>query len=114
MSRREPDLSAAHSWALSLVNRGHDETFIARTVIRDRTIVEMVVTDGKPKAEATALRVARNAIAYATANPVEEWRSQVPAKVAAHREQADARPWTGRTGPTDRRVMETHYLTMTM
>lgn len=107
------DLRDVSSYALRLANRNLDPQVIVRALLRDDAIVQIQVTRGAAKARATAERKAAWAVAKVKAEPKEEWRSRIPARIVGYREAADSRPWHGRTAPTDRRVLEAFYMTGT-
>ena len=110
-TRLEPDLSGTRSWALKLANRSYTAPMIERAIMRDAAIVDLLQTRGFAKASTVAARIAARALARRQEHPADEWRSEVPAKVVMYRQVADANPGIGRSAPTDRRVLETFYLT---
>lgn len=109
------------SYALKLANRRdragnapYTERMIAHALMKDDNLLRCQAKIGGGKAYDLARRVAVQAIERTKTHPVEDWRSEVPARIARCRELANDTPWPGRTGPTDRRVLEGAYLTATV
>ena len=109
--------SELQSYALKLANRRdaagnapYTERMIADALMKDDNLLRCQARIGGGKANDLARRVASQAIKRTKTHPVEGWRSEVPARIARYRELADDTPWPGRTGPTDRRVLEGAYL----
>lgn len=109
----DDELREVGSYALRLANLGYDAPMIERTLLQHPAILDVQAKRGGARAKGAAQRKAAWAVEYAAQNPVSEWRSRIPARIVGYREAADDRPWTGRTGPTDRRVLEAFYLTAT-
>jgi hypothetical protein len=107
------DLGGARSYALKLANRDYDSTMIGRALLRDEAILEIQHRRGVRRAQETAGRVADWAVKHAQANPKEEWKARILTRIVRYREAADLVPWPGRTGPTDRRVLESFYMSAT-
>ena len=103
---RNPDLREPMSLALELAHRRYDETKIQRALLGMQELCDYQACAGVEASKSLAKRIARQQIRRLETHPTEEWRSQVPARISEYRRQADAVPWKGRTGPTDRRVFE--------
>ena len=109
-ARNAEGLDAVMSYALKLANRNYDHTKITRALYSDPYVQAVVHKEGSPSAQKLVARLADRALVRREMNPITEWRPDVIAKVSAFRERADARPWPGRCGPRDRRVLEAAYL----
>jgi hypothetical protein len=113
------DLTGVGSEAMRLANQdgyvGHPAAvqMIARHLMRHPLILKIQERRGVARAERAAHDKARWAVQSVTRNPKEEWRSRIPARIVRYREAADSFPWDGRTGPTDRRVLEAFFVTAT-
>jgi hypothetical protein len=102
----------AMGYALRLANkRAYDRFRIHDALLRDDLLVEVQQLHGASHASEMAYRLADRALAQAELKPPELARYEVPARIERYRRGADARRWVGRTGPTDRRVLEAAYLT---
>lgn len=114
MSRRSTvtDPGAVMSHALRLANRGYDRHMIAEALLKnDDDTLKLQRQVGAGSARRFAEVTAERAIERARSHPRDDWRSGVVIKIAEMREVADDRPWPGRTGPTDRRVLEGAFVT---
>lgn len=105
------DFSEVSGYALRLANRNHDRNMIVRALMEDPELVAYAMIVGDRRAIDQAERIARYAFDRVASHPREDWRSEVPARLTSYRAAADDCPWPGRTGPTDRRVLEGAYLT---
>jgi len=112
MSRRTTvaDPGQVLSVALRLANRPFSREQIVRALLREDQVLELQRTAGPEEARAFAEATADKAIAYVAERPAARDRSALIAEIALKRETADAVPWPGRSGPTDRRVLEGAYI----
>lgn len=112
MTRREPDFGDLRSWALRLANRGWDAEQIARDIWRGPAVAAYVERFGKHKAEELTRDIGAWAVETVRLHPVDAWRAEVPARIAAIRDRINAAPiFNARTAPTDYRATEVLYLT---
>lgn len=101
------------AYAARLAHRGYSASMIERALLRYPPILDVQARRGASKARDEARRRAAWAVRFVKENPADEYRSRIPARIVAYREAADAHRWVGRTGPTDRRVLEAFFLSAT-
>jgi hypothetical protein len=98
------------SYALRLANRDFDRVQIRRELLRDDQVVDLQ----KRASYEAALRFVETTIDKAmirvSSRPAKRDRSSMLAEIAEAQLFADARPWPGRTGPDDRRVLEGAFI----
>jgi hypothetical protein len=102
----------AMGYALRLANKpAYDRFRIHDALLRDDLLIEMQRLRGASNASRMAYKLADRALAQVELKPPQLARYEVPARIERYRRGADARRWIGRTGPSDRRVLEAAYLT---
>jgi hypothetical protein len=108
---REPELGRLRSRALHLANKdGYDAPMIARTLLREDELVEVLRRSGPEVAKHHALEMATWAVEHVASNPKDTYKARVVENIVRWRAEADRVSWCGRTGPTDRKVLESFYL----
>lgn len=101
----------ALSFAMKLRNRGYSLDQIRRALLDHDVVRALHEQAGINRADRFARRTAERAVQLVTESPADRSPVQIVARVAEIRESADSVPWPGRTGSTDRRVLEGAYLT---
>ena len=113
MSRRTSvrDPGPSMSLALRLANRDYAEPQIVAALLQhDEATLELQRSAGAERAGAYATKTARRALRRVQTDPAGD-RISVAVRIAMLRDDADTCPWPGRTGPTDRRVLEAGFVT---
>jgi hypothetical protein len=105
------DPGAVLAYALSLANLHYDRHRIVEALLSTDQIVELQRRTSATRTRRQAEHDATKALRRASESPLEDWPVQVPIRIAQIREVADSQPWPGRTGPTDRRVLEAGFST---
>ena len=113
MSRRSTvaDPGVPLSYALRLANRGYSADQIRRALLDHHVVRHLQERAGFERVDAFARQTAERAVDQVRKVPSVDWPAQVVVRVAERRLAADSVPWPGRTGPTDRRVLEGAFLT---
>lgn len=111
--RRDDDLRDIGAYALRLANLNYSVGMIEEALLRHPAFHEVQGRRGTATARRRAHDKAEWAIRFVAEHPRDEWATRILARIVAYREAADAYPWLGRTGPTDRRVLEAFYLSGT-
>ena len=113
MSRRTSvrDPGPSMSLALRLANRDYAEPQIVAALLQyDEATLELQRSAGAERARAYASKTAARALRRVQTDPAGD-RISVAVRIAMLRDDADTCPWPGRTGPTDRRVLEAGFVT---
>jgi hypothetical protein len=108
---REPELGPLRSRALHLANKaGYDADMIARALLREDEMIEEQRRRGPGAASQRATAIATWACSRVATHPKDEYKARVLTRIVEYRAQADSIPWSGRSGPCDRRVLEAFFM----
>jgi len=111
--RRDDELREIGGYAAKMADVGFSVGQIEEALLRHSAFHEVQGRRGTATARRRARDKAAWAVRFVAEHPRDEWCSRVLASIVTYRETADAYPWPGRTGPTDRRVLEAFYLSAT-
>lgn len=106
-----PDYRDALSYALKLANKpAYGRHRIHDALMRHPFVLEEQGRRGLGRADALAWRITRHAADRVAVHGPETARFEIASRIYRYRQQAEELTWGGRTGPTDRRVLEAVYL----
>jgi len=108
------DPGDALSYGMKLANRSFTADQIRRALLDHDTTKMIQSTGGFDAADRFARRTEAKALELVRQVPKTDHKIQVVVRVVELRDAADEVPWPGRSGPTDRRVLEGAFLTATL